>query len=57
MLVYGLVNYFLGLIPAVVCIGILGLIGFFLRDKIFDRIVKIYKTEKYSTIAAFKKKD
>ncbi|MFN8362230.1 MAG: DUF5687 family protein [Cloacibacterium normanense] len=36
-------------------LGILGLIGFLLRDKIFNLIVKIYRTEKYSTIAAFKK--
>ena len=40
-----------------VSLGILGLIGFLLRDKIFDKIVKIYKSEKYSTLAAFKKGD
>jgi len=34
---------------------LMGLIGFLLRDKIFDQIVKIYKTEKYSTLEAFKK--
>ena len=28
---------------------------FLLRDKIFDYIVKIYRSEKYSTIEAFKK--
>jgi xanthosine utilization system XapX-like protein len=43
--------------PAVLSLGILGLIGFLLRDKIFDKIVKIYKSEKYSTLAAFKKGD
>ncbi|HBN6778185.1 TPA: hypothetical protein L3251_003821 [Elizabethkingia anophelis] len=42
---------------AVISLGILGLIGFLLRDKIFDQIVKIYRSEKYSTLAAFKKVD
>ncbi len=54
MAVFGAVEYFAGLMPAVVVLGILGLIGFLLRDRIFDMIVRIYKTEKYSTIAAFK---
>ncbi len=54
MAVFGVVEYFAGLMPAVIVLGILGLIGFLLRDRIFDMIVKIYKTEKYSTIAAFK---
>ena len=52
--IFGIVKYFAGLMPAVVVLGVLGVIGFLLRDKIFDMIVKIYKTEKYSTIAAFK---
>ncbi len=52
--IFGIVNYFVGLFPAVLTLGILGIIGFLFRDKIFDRIVKIYKTEKYTTLAAFK---
>jgi hypothetical protein len=55
MLVFALVKYFGGLIPAVICLSLLGLIGFFLRDRIFLQIVKIYKSEKYSTLSAFKK--
>jgi len=57
MVVFGGIKYFLGMTPAVLSLGILGLIGFLLRDKIFDKIVKIYKSEKYSTLAAFKKGD
>lgn len=54
MAVFGGIKYFFGITPAVISLGFLGLIGFLLRDKIFDRIVKIYRTEKYSTLVAFK---
>jgi hypothetical protein len=55
MIVYGLVERFFGISAAVISIGILGLLGFVFREKIFDIIIKKYKTEKYSTIEAFKK--
>lgn len=51
------VKHFFGLSAAVFAIAIIGFIGFLLRDKIFNYIVKIYKTEKYSTLSAFKKLD
>ena len=51
------VKYLFGLTAAVSAIAFLGFIGFLLRDKIFDIIVKVYKTEKYSTLSAFKKLD
>lgn len=54
MMVFGVTKFFLGMIPAIISLAVLGLIGFFLRDKIFDMIVKLYKKEKYSTIASFK---
>ncbi len=53
--VYSVMKIFFGTAPAVIVIGVMGLIGFLLRDRIFDMIVKLYKTEKYSTISAFKK--
>ena len=53
--VFALVKFFAGIEIAVASLGALGLIGFLLRDKIFDYIVKIYRSEKYSTIEAFKK--
>lgn len=51
------VKYFFGLFAAVMVIAVIGFIGFLLRDKIFDIIVKTYKSEKYSTLSAFKKID
>lgn len=57
MAVFSVMKYFFGMAPAVISLGTLGLIGFFLRDKIFDQIVKVYRTEKYSTLEAFKKID
>lgn len=55
VVVFTAMKYFFGIYPAVASLGILGIIGFLIRDKIFDRIVKIYKTQKYSTLEAFKK--
>ncbi len=54
MAVFGVSKYFFGTTVAVASLGVLGLIGFFLREKFFDFIVKLYKEEKYSTIKAFK---
>lgn len=55
MIVFAVMKVFFGLVPAIIVIGLMGLIGFLLREKIFDQIVKIYRTEKYSTLEAFKK--
>lgn len=57
MAVFGGVKYLLGMSAAVISLAVLGLIGFLLRDRIFDQIVRIYRTEKYSTLAAFKKSE
>lgn len=57
MAVFGITKYFFGMTAAIVSIAILGLIGFLLREKIFDIIVKHYKKEKYTTLDAFKNKD
>lgn len=55
MAVYGLMSYAFGITAAVISIAVLGLLGFIFREKIFDIIIKKYKTEKYSTLEAFKK--
>ncbi len=55
MVVYGAMNYFFGIQGAVISIAVLGLLGFALREKIFDIIIEKYKSEKYSTLQAFKK--
>ncbi|CAD7807511.1 hypothetical protein CHRY9390_01668 [Chryseobacterium aquaeductus] len=57
MAVFGISKYFFGMTAAVVSIAILGMIGFLFREKIFDIIVKQYKSEKYSTLDAFKSKN
>lgn len=53
--VFAIFKYFFGIYPAVASLGILGIVGFMFRDKIFNIIVKVYRTEKYSTLDAFKK--
>lgn len=54
MAVFGLVELFAGIGFAILAIAVLGIIGFLLKNKIFDYIVKLYKKEKYSTLTAFK---
>lgn len=54
--VFAAAKYAFGMTGGVVSIAILGLIGFLLREKIFDIIVKHYRREKYSTLDAFKNK-
>ena len=55
MAVYGIVEKVFGISVAVTSIGVLGLIGFIFHEKILDIVLKKYKTEKYSTLEAFKK--
>ena len=55
MAVFSLFKYFFGIYAAVASLGILGIIGFMMRNYIFNQIVKIYKTQKYSTLQGFKK--
>ncbi len=57
MVVFAIVQHTIGITAGVISVAIMGLIGFVLREKIFDIIVKHYKVEKYSTLEAFKNKD
>jgi len=54
MLIFGGVHYFFGMAAAIGAIAVLGIIGFLLRERIFNIIVGIYKKQKYSTLIAFK---
>lgn len=56
MAVFAVSKYIFGITGGVISIALLGLVGFLIREKIFDIIVKQYKREKYSTIDAFKNK-
>lgn len=40
-----------------VFVALAGVLGFAFRNYVFDKIEKIYKTEKYATIAAYKQKN
>lgn len=57
MAVFAVSKYFFGMAGSIISIAVLGLIGFLFREKIFDTIVKQYKSEKYSTLDAFKSKN
>ncbi|WP_294284754.1 DUF5687 family protein [uncultured Chryseobacterium sp.] len=57
MVVFALMKYYFNITAGIISIAVLGLIGFLLREKIFDIIVRHYKVEKYSTLEAFKNKD
>ena len=54
MMLYGIGNYTVGSWLGYVLVATAGLIGFAFRDAVFNRIIKIYKSEKYKTIAAYK---
>ena len=54
MLLYGLGSVFISPNAGLLFVALAGVVGFVLRDKVFTMIEKIYKTEKYSTIQAYK---
>lgn len=54
MLLYGIGSFFFSPEAGLALVAIAGILGFALRDKMFTLIEKIYKTEKYSTIQAYK---
>ena len=54
MLVYWLGSHFASANVGLALVALLGIIGFAFKDKAFSMIEKIYKSEKYATIAAYK---
>lgn len=54
MLLYGLGSVFFSATVGLVLVALAGIAGFVMRDKVFKMIEKVYKTEKYSTIQAYK---
>ena len=54
MALYAIGHFTLGPVFGYALVAIAGLVGFAFRDKVFDRIIKIYKSEKYKTLAAYK---
>jgi len=57
MALYAIGHFTLGPVSGFALVAIAGLAGFAFRDKVFDRIIKIYKKEKYKTIEAYKQKN
>lgn len=56
MLLYGAGYYLISPAAGMIFVVIAGIIGFVLRDRVFTWIERVYKTEKYSTLDAYKQK-
>lgn len=56
MILYAIGHYAYSPYAGYALVTVAGLAGFAFRDKVFDIIEKIYKTEKYKTISAYKQK-
>jgi hypothetical protein len=54
MLLYGLGSVMISKTAGILFVLAAGIIGFLLRDKVFAMIGRIYKNEKYDTIAAYR---
>lgn len=57
MILYAIGYYFFKPETGIIFVAIAGIIGFVLRNKVFQIIEKIYKTQKYDTIASYKQKN
>jgi hypothetical protein len=57
VLLYGLGTSILNQNMGLLFVALAGVFGFALRNKVFAMIEKVYKTEKYETIAAYKQKN
>jgi hypothetical protein len=57
ILLYGLGKSFFNDAIGLLFVAVAGVLGFAFRGKVFNWIEKIYKTEKYETIAAYKQKN
>jgi hypothetical protein len=57
MALYAIGHFTVGPWLGFTIVGVVGVMGFAFRDMAFNRIIKIYKTEKYKTLAAYKQKN
>lgn len=57
MLLYCLGYYFFSANVGFLFVALAGVLGFAFRNYVFAKIEKVYKTEKYATIAAYKQKN
>ena len=54
VLVYFLGSHYFNTLTGCAMVGLIGVLGLTLKNKIFQQIVKTYKAEKYSTLNAYK---
>ena len=54
---YAIGHYFISPMAGYAFIAAAGVLGFAFRNKVFSMIERVYKTEKYKTIAAYKQKN
>ncbi|MFI2741731.1 DUF5687 family protein [Zhouia sp. PK063] len=57
MVIYGIAYYTIGSTGGYIIVAVVGVIGFLFRNKMFNIIEKVYKKEKYKTLAAYKQKN
>ncbi|WP_274474193.1 DUF5687 family protein [Mangrovimonas aestuarii] len=57
MALYALGHFTLGEVFGFALVAIAGVIGFMFKNKVFNIIEKVYKQEKYATLAAYKQKN
>lgn len=57
MALYAIGNYFFSQNIGLLFVALAGVLGFAFRNYVFNQIEKIYKREKYATIAAYKQKN
>jgi len=56
MVIYAIGHYTINPTTGYVLVALTGVLGFAFKDKVFQQIEKIFKQEKYKTIAAYKQK-
>lgn len=57
VILYGIGHYLISPMAGCAFVAIAGILGFALRNKVFSMIEKVYITEKYKTLAAYKQKN
>ena len=57
MIIYAIGHFIHGEVLGFLLVAIFGMLGFLFKNKVFEIIEKIYKTEKYKTLAAYKQKN
>lgn len=56
MVIYAIGHFLVSPMVGYIFVAVVGLLGFVFKNKVFELIEKIYKKEKYKTLAAYKQK-